>query len=211
MQELTIIERKHLHKQIEDNLDNYFILDEIKKVYEIASYDDLTINDNQEILIDFLIYQNVYPIVITFILSKDISQDNEIVKKMDSRKINYSMNDYSEDENSFYYCNAIIENEKDVRFLINETYLIPAQNGFYNIIFKDELNFTFKKYGKWLFSRTQFVPLIDMSIPTSFIKVDGDGLGFILFSNEKKYETIEELTKYIPHKFDIDYLNENEL
>lgn len=83
--------------------------------------------------------------------------------------------------------------------------------GFYNIIFKDRLNFTLKKYGKWLFSRTQFVPLIDMSIPTSFIKVDGDGLGFILFTNEKKYESIEELTKYIPHKFDIDYLNENEL
>ncbi|WP_214777026.1 hypothetical protein [Exiguobacterium sp. s22] len=211
MQELTIIERKHLHKQIGDNLDNYIILDEIKKVYEITSYDDLTINDNKKALIDFLVYQNVYPIVITFILSKNISQDNEMVEKMDSRKIKYSINDCAEDENSFYYCNAKIENEKDLRFLINETYWMPAQNGFYNIIFKDRLNFTLKKYGKWLFSRTQFVPLIDMSIPTSFIKVDGDGLGFILFTNEKKYESIEELTKYIPHKFDIDYLNENEL
>jgi len=211
MQELTIIERKHLHKQIEDNLDNYFIIGEIKKVYEITSYDDLTINDNKKALIDFLVYQNVYPIVITFILSKNVSQDNEMVEKMDSRKIKYSMNDCAEDENSFYYCNAKIENEKDLRFLINETYWMPAQNGFYIIIFKDKLNFTLKKYGKWLFSRTQFVPLIDMSLPTSFIKIDGDGLGFILFSNEKKYESIEELTKNIPQKFYIDYLNDNEL
>ena len=211
MKELTIIERKHLFKQIEDNLDNCFILGEIKKAYEITSYDDLTIKDNQEVLIDFLVYQNVYPIVITFILSKDISQDNEMVEKMDSRKIKYSMNYCSEDENSFYYCNAKIENEKDLRFLINETYWMPAQNGFYNIIFKDKLNFTLKKYGKWLFSRTQVVPLIDMNIPTSFIKIDGDGLGFILFSNEKKYESIEELTKNLPQKFDIDYINENEM
>ena len=211
MQELTIIERKRLLEQIEDNLDNYFITGEIKKVYEITSYDDLTINDNQKALIDFLVYQNVYPIVITFILSKNISQDNEMVEKMDSRKIKYSMNDCSEDENFFYYCNAKIENEKDLRFLINETYWMPAQNGFYNIIFKDKLNFTLKKYGKWLFSRTQFVPLIDMSLPTSFIKIDGDGLGFILFSNEKRYESIEKLTKNIPQKFYIDYLNENEL
>ena len=211
MQELTIIERKRLLEQIEDNLDNYFITGEIKKVYEITSYDDLTINDNQKALIDFLVYQNVYPIVITFILSKNISQDNEMVEKMDSRKIKYSMNYCSEDENSFYYCNAKIENEKDLRFLINETYWMPAQNGFYNIIFKDKLNFTLKKYGKWLFSRTQVVPLIDMNIPTSFIKIDGDGLGFILFSNEKRYESIEKLTKNIPQKFYIDYLNENEL
>lgn len=211
MQELTIIERKHLLKQIEDNLDNCFILGEIKKAYEITSYDDLTIKDNQEVLTDFLVYQNVYPIIITFILSKNISQDNEMVEKMDSRKIKYSMNYCSEDEDSFYYCNAKIENEKDLRFLINETYWIPAQNGFYNIIFKDKLDFTLKKYGKWLFSSTQFVPLIDMSTPTSFIKIDGDGLGFILFSNEKKYESIEELIKNLPQKFDIDYLNENEL
>ena len=211
MQELTIIERKRLLEHLEDNLDNYFIKGEIKKVYEITSYDDLTINANQKALIDFLVYQNVYPIVITFILSKNVSQDNEMVEKMDSRKIKYSMNDCAEDENSFYYCNAKIENEKDLRFLINETYWMPAQNGFYIIIFKDKLNFTLKKYGKWLFSRTQFVPLIDMSLPTSFIKIDGDGLGFILFSNEKKYESIEELTKNIPQKFYIDYLNDNEL
>lgn len=189
MQELTIIERKRLLEQIEDNLDNYFIIGEIKKVYEITSYDDLTINDNQKALIDFLVYQNVYPIVITFILSKNISQDNEMVEKMDSRKIKYSMNYCSEDENSIYYCNAKIENEKDLRFLINETYWMSAQNGFYNIIFKDKLNFTLKKYGKWLFSRTQFVPLIDMSIPTSFIKIDG--LGFILFSNEKNMNLLK--------------------
>lgn len=37
MQELTIIERKRLLEQIEDNLDNYFIIGEIKKVYEITS------------------------------------------------------------------------------------------------------------------------------------------------------------------------------
>lgn len=134
-----------------------------------------------------------------------------MVEKMDSRKIKYSMNDCAEDENSFYYCNAKIENEKDLRFLINETYWMPALNEFYIIIFKDKLNFTLKKYGKWLFSRTQFVPLIDMSLPTSFMKIDGDGLGFILFSNEKKYESIEELTKNIPQKFYIDYLNDNEL
>lgn len=211
MQELTIIERKRLLEHLEDNLDNYFIKGEIKKVYEITSYDDLTINAYQKALIDFLVYQNVYPIVITFILSKNVSQDNEMVEKMDSRKIKYSMNDCAEDENSFYYCNAKIENEKDLRFLINETYWMPAQNGFYIIIFKDKLNFTLKKYGKWLFSRTQFVPLIDMSLPTSFMKIDGDGLGFILFSNEKKYGSIEELTKNIPQKFYIDYLNDNEL
>lgn len=191
MQELTIIERKRLLEHLEDNLDNYFIKGEIKKVYEITSYDDLTINANQKALIDFLVYQNVYPIVITFILSKNVSQDNEMVEKMDSRKIKYSMNDCAEDENSFYYCNAKIENEKDLRFLINETYWMPAQNGFYIIIFKDKLNFTLKKYGKWLFSRTQFVPLIDMSLPTSFMKIDGDGLGFILFSNEKNMDLLK--------------------
>lgn len=211
MQELTIIERKHLFKEIENNLKNYCILGEIKKAYEITSYDDLTINDNQKILIDFLVHQNVYPIVITFILSKNKSQDNEIIGKMDSRKINYSINQCFENKNLFYYCNAIIKNEKDLKFLIKETYWMPAQNEFYNIIFKDKLNFTLKKYGNWLFSSNKFVPLIDMSTPNSFITIYGDGLGFILFSNEKKYESIEELKKNLLQKFDIDYLNENEL
>ena len=82
--------------------------------------------------------------------------------------------------------------------MLDETYWYAAQNDFYFLSFTNLLTFELRMVKGWFFKKERIVPVIYTTEEMSFITIEGDFMGYSLFSNEACFDTEDKVKSVFP-------------
>lgn len=176
------------------------------KVYYL-SVDEKHDNSERDYLKKFLFAANTFPLYLSLYL--ETNNVEEYLTDFDALSLEYNVQ-YSLEKRiyhssgrirSFYHPAYITVKFMDIDTLsqiINDTYIQAVMNDFYAISSINNVQFHYKK-------RTAVVPLK----PNSFyISIGHDGHGFYLFSNEKRYSSINRVMESLPAETELTQIND---
>lgn len=184
----------------------YPILDsgsDLAKLYVSPMNDEHYDVETQEILIQFIMSQNRFPVHLTIELFSGVS--DELKASFQKQEINHSITNELNYKNTVVF-RAILENPIDLSFAIAKTFWIACANQFYAISYPDSLSYTSVQSSGWFGRKKQVLrPLLNTPSHASLIVVWHDGQGFNLYTSEKKYATPEKLASYFPSDTPIEF------
>jgi len=173
----------------------------LQYAYSVHANGEDYVNRNKDLLLQFLIHQNKYPLFLTFRDDFD-----EFSTFLNENKIEYTLN-VLQDNNMGHYFTAKIQDPDTLALLLNETYWLASINNFYCISFSNNLAFDLVKVKAWIMVINESIPTFKMNAGSTFITTNHDGDGFCLFSNEEKYDSLDSFLKSLPKELIITYLN----
>ncbi|QJX80062.1 hypothetical protein [Priestia megaterium] len=188
----------------------------IKKAYHInAQKGEDQVDDNREYLTKFLIQQGKYPLYFTIIGYEEYGDLEETIK---IGGLQYRLNfleesrPYWTDGKNLTYqppCFTVeVTDEKELTYILEETYWLPTQNDFYAISTTENLYFNLEEVMEWGRRKKRSAPHFRSEENSTFVTIFHDGYGFYLFSNEEKYSSIQNLCVNLPPKTDIKQIND---
>ncbi|MGM0890500.1 MAG: hypothetical protein ACQEW5_27060 [Bacillota bacterium] len=211
------IKEERVSKKFLDDLGHYISLDEeLDTAYFIAADGEDYVEENKNLLLDFLFSQNKYPLFISFIVYED--QTDEYITFFKENKIDFTLN-HLEEKRTYYDffgkhqyhppCFTVkIKDSNSLALILNETFWLPAQNEFYSISFSDNLMFELGEVIEWGRKRKRSIPIFKTKGETTFITIFHDGAGFYLFSNDEKYFTLDKFISNLPRGTVITQIND---
>ncbi|MBT2632801.1 hypothetical protein J7E76_27660 [Bacillus sp. ISL-101] len=211
------IKEERVSKKLLDDLGHYISLDgELDIAYFIAVDGEDYVEENKNFLLDFLLFQNKYPLFISFIVYED--QTDEYITFLKENKFDFTLN-YLEEKRTYYdflgkhlyhppCFTAKIEDSNSLALILNETFWLPAQNEFYSISFSDNLMFELGEVIEWGRKRKRSIPIFKTMGETTFITIFHDGAGCYLFSNDEKYFTLDKFISNLPRGTVITQIND---
>ncbi|WP_102346388.1 hypothetical protein [Bacillus sp. Marseille-P3661] len=221
MAEIWIQEEK-LTDTFLDNIGHYIKIEgNTQSIYFIneCSEEDNYVDRNRRFLQDFLLFQNRYPIYVTFVSYDDNTEDFITLFKKNS--IDYELN-FLQEQRTYYTlfqkhkyhppCFTVtIMEPRSLLLTIEETYWLPAQNEFYAISYSDNLLFQLARVKEWGRVKERSIPCFFTGVENTFITLFHDGDGFYLYSNEERYSTIGNLCSQLPRGTIIAQINDSVL
>ncbi|WP_121614255.1 hypothetical protein [Mesobacillus foraminis] len=216
MAEIWVVEERVSNKFLDD-LGHYVRLDgTLDSAYFIGADGEDYVERNKDFLLDFLTYQNKYPLFITFIVYDE--QTEEYINLLNQNKIDFRLNNLEEKRTYYDYLGkhqyqppcftAKINDSESLALLINETYWLPTQNEFYSISFSDNLMFESIEVIEWLRKTKRSMATFKIEAETTFITIFHDGAGFYLLSNEEKYFPLDKFIASLPKGTVITQIND---
>ena len=216
MAEIWIVEEKVSNKFL-DELGHYIRLHgELDIAYFIGADGEDYVEQNKNFLLEFLLYQNKYPLFITFIVYEE--QTDEYITFLNENKIEFTLRNLKEKRTYYDFFGkhqyhppcftARIKDSDSLVLLLNETYWLPAQNEFYSISFSDNLTFESGEVIEWGRKRKRSIPTFKIEAETTFITIFHDGAGFYLLSNGEKYFTLNKFISSLPRGTVITQIND---
>jgi hypothetical protein len=216
MAEIWIVEES-VSKGFLDDLGHYISLDgELDTAYFIGADGEDYVEQNKNVLLDFLFYQNKYPLFISFIVYEE--QTEEYITFLNENKIDFTLI-HLEEKKTYYdffgkhqyhppCFTTRIKDSHSLALILNETFWLPVQNEFYSISFSDNLMFEIGEVIEWGRKRKRSIPIFKIEEETTFITIFHDGAGFYLFSNEEKYFTLDKFISNLPKGTVITQIND---
>lgn len=168
------------------------------------------IDGDHEFLIEFLLVLGQVPIFLTF---TTYNETDEICKLLKSLNIKYSRAVLKDTvltstpeggvlEYPTPCFSAIVQSYNQLRVLIEELYWLPESNMFFSISFSNNLILKSEKINDFRGKDTEIsIPTFVMNDKSTFIVICHDGNGFFFYSNEDKFNSIEELQKIILNNY----------
>ncbi|MGM1034815.1 MAG: hypothetical protein ACQEXK_20420 [Bacillota bacterium] len=211
------IKEERVSKKFLDDLGHHISLDEeLDTAYFIAADGEDYVEENKNLLLDFLFSQNKYPLFISFIVYED--QTDEYIAFLKENKIDFTLN-YLEEKRTYYdffgkhqyhppCFTAKIKDSNSLALILNETFWLPAQNEFYSISFSDNLMFELGEVIEWGRKRKRSIPIFKTKGETTIITICHDGAGFYLFSNDEKYFPLDKFISNLPRGTVITQIND---
>lgn len=211
------IKEERVSKKFLDDLGHHISLDEeLDTAYFIAADGEDYVEENKNLLLDFLFSQNKYPLFISFIVYED--QTDEYIAFLKENKIDFTLN-YLEEKRTYYdffgkhqyhppCFTAKIKDSNSLALILNETFWLPAQNEFYSISFSDNLMFELGEVIEWGRKRRRLIPIFKTKGETTIITICHDGAGFYLFSNDEKYFPLDKFISNLPRGTVITQIND---
>ncbi|QNK49970.1 hypothetical protein H7F28_07005 [Brevibacterium sp. PAMC23299] len=211
------IKEERVSKKFLDDLGHHISLDEeLDTAYFIAADGEDYVEENKNLLLDFLFSQNKYPLFISFIVYED--QTDEYIAFLKENKIDFTLN-YLEEKRTYYdffgkhqyhppCFTAKIKDSNSLALILNETFWLPAQNEFYSISFSDNLMFELGEVIEWGRKRRRSIPIFKTKGETTIITICHDGAGFYLFSNDEKYFPLDKFISNLPRGTVITQIND---
>lgn len=217
MTALWINEEKLTDAFLEETGHHMKIAGKIKSVYYIGDFAEGSyVELNKNFLLEFLKKQNIFPLYCTFAYYTDEVEDIE--SQLAEQNIPYTL-DYLEETRTYYDFSGKHQyhpprfsvKASDARLLevlLEYTYGLAASNEFYSISYTDNLSFQLEEVVEWRRKRKRSVAIFNADDPTTFITIAHDGQGFYLYSNDKKYSTVEKLCENLPERSVITQIND---
>lgn len=211
------IKEERVSKKFLDDLGHHISLDEeLDTAYFIAADGEDYVEENKNLLLDFLFSQNKYSLFISFIVYED--QTDEYIAFLKENKIDFTLN-YLEEKRTYYdffgkhqyhppCFTAKIKDSNSLALILNETFWLPAQNEFYSISFSDNLMFELGEVIEWGRKRRRSIPIFKTKGETTIITICHDGAGFYLFSNDEKYFPLDKFISNLPRGTVITQIND---
>lgn len=173
--------------------------------------------NNKRFLEDFLMAQEKYPLFLTFITDENVTDkyisflnrndiDYTLICLKGKRMYNASLNKYQ------YQCPCFTVKIKDSTKLIlvlEKTYWLTAQNKFFAISYANNLFFQLGNNADSEKIDGHSIATFNVDEESTIITTFHDGYGFYLFSNQKKFSTLEELLANLPKGTLITQINGN--
>ncbi|MCI0764053.1 hypothetical protein [Bacillus sp. TL12] len=201
------IQKEEMNEHFLDKLNRSLKIDgHISAIYFMSNGTEGDyVEHNKIFLQSFLITHNTYPLYLTFIYYDDYET---IQSKLDKLGINYTLTFLDElqtywtsGQHIHYHppCFTIqIDNSNALILALEATFWVAAQNEFYAISHSKNLSFPLETIYEFRRKKERSVPYFKTDKDTTFIMIAHDGLGYYLFSNLEKYETLESLCTNLP-------------
>jgi len=100
--------------------------------------------------------------------------------------------------NKHPYYSVQVNHARELELLLDETYWYAAQNDFYFLSFTNLLTFELRMVKGCFFKKERIVPVIHTTEEMSFITIEGDFMGYYLFSNEACFDTEDKVKSVFP-------------
>lgn len=185
----------------------YPILDsgsDLAKLYVSPMNDEHYDVETQEILIQFIMSQNRFPVHLTIELFSGVS--DELKASFQKQAISHSITNEQTGRKHTTVFRAILGNPDAVDFAITKTFWIACTNQFYALSSPVSLSYSEVQSTGWLRRKKQVLrPLLNTPSHASLIVVWHDGQGFNLYTSEEKYATPEKLASYFPSDTPIEF------
>ncbi|MBZ5203029.1 hypothetical protein HU147_17650 [Planomicrobium chinense] len=183
------------------NSDEEFIrFDEIENVSKfyigpcnVENYNELT----RDILIEFICAQANFPVFLTFEPYKDVVE--RIERAFQNKQIPYSLRFERQKNKSIPVFLVAIHDSTALHFVLQETYWLASSNQFYVFSFSENIRYS-QEVMKSIFgfNKSILLPYIQMSPPATVLKVWHDGQGFLLYTSDSRYSSVEKLMRSFP-------------
>jgi hypothetical protein len=189
------------------NSDEEFIrfdeIENLSKFYigpcDAENYDTLT----RDILIEFICAQANFPVFLTLEPFKDIV--DKIERTFDNKQIPYSFKFERQKKKSIPVFLVAIHDSAALHFVLQETYWLASSNQFYAFSFSENIRYS-DELIKSIFglNKSMLLPYIQMSPPATVLKIWHDGQGFILYTSDSRYSSVEKLMRSFPKNWTVE-------
>jgi hypothetical protein len=155
------------------------------------------VEETKQILFEFLCKQNRFPLYITFEPYNDVY--GNIVAALEKEDIKYSIIRIQKKRESFPVFDVIVKGPKSLNIVFEEAFWLASTNQFFAISFDDNIRYEIVAVKNW-YGKTVQIPLphFIMNDESTVITLFHDAQGFYIFSNDKRYSSIEELRDRLP-------------
>lgn len=96
------------------------------------------------------------------------------------------------------YMTIEVNQPTDFLQILTKFISLARNNGYYLIAFTDLLKFETRRVRRWLIKKERLVPVIDVTKPTTFLKMGFDFENVLIFSNETDFDTLEKIEALFP-------------
>ncbi|WP_026828552.1 hypothetical protein [Exiguobacterium artemiae] len=186
MDHAKVIKDRYLYIDQPERIDFIYSMDgtpdDEKGSYQIAS---------NRVLKQFLTRLNRFPIFITF---GGVFTEDEVEPFFQENNLSYTK--FRPNKRPYY--SVQVNHARELELLLDETYWYAAQNDFYFLSFTNLLTFELRMVKGWFFKKERIVPVIHTTEEMSFITIEGDFMGYYLFSNEACFDTEDKVKSVFP-------------
>lgn len=174
------------------------IVGELRARYYIGPWEyENYIENTRHILFEFLYNQNRFPLYITFEPYDGLYKDIEAV--FDKEGIEHSIKCIPKERESFPVMNVIAKEPKSLQIVLEEAFWLASSNQFFAISFEDNIRYEIAAIDDWYGKMVQFpLPHFIMSEDSTVLTLYHDAQGFYIFTNDKRYSSIEDLRNQLP-------------
>lgn len=91
-----------------------------------------------------------------------------------------------------------VNQPKDLLQVLEKSLSLASYNGYYLISLTNLLKFETRSTRRWFVKKERLVPVVDMTEPTTFLKIGFDFENVLIFSNEACFDALEKIEAFFP-------------
>ncbi|WP_290830820.1 hypothetical protein [Exiguobacterium sp.] len=189
-------ERSNMHIYIEEKPDHaktikeYHVVmkgqERLKTIFLVEYYSEDS-NENEiisdeKVLTQLFTRLNRFPVYLSFGLYElTDSEIEDVISTVKQRKLPYTQTSINKRET---YMIIEVNQPEDLLQVLEKSLSLASYNGYYLISLTNLLKFETRRTRRWFIKKERLVPVVDMTEPTTFLKIGFDFENVLIFSNE---------------------------
>lgn len=172
-----IIKEYHVVMKGQERLQTIFLVE----YYSEDSNENEIISD-EKVLTQLFTRLNRFPVYLSFGLYElTDSEIEDVISTVKQRKLPYTQTSINKRET---YMIIEVNQPEDLLQVLEKSLSLASYNGYYLISLTNLLKFETRRTRRWFIKKERLVPVVDMTEPTTFLKIGFDFENVLIFSNE---------------------------
>ena len=199
-----------MHIYIEEKLDHvktikeYYVVmkgqERLKTIFSFEYYNEDSNEDeiisDEEVLTQLFTRLNRFPVYLSFGLHElTDSGIEDVISTVKQRKLLYTQTSVNKRET---YMIIEVNQPEDLLQVLEKSLSLASYNGYYLISLTNLLKFETRRTRRWFIKKERLVPVVDMTEPTTFLKIGFDFENVLIFSNEACFDALEKIEAFFP-------------
>lgn len=160
--------------------------DRLKTIFSVEYYNEDSNEDeiitDEEVLTQLFTRLNRFPVYLSFGLRElTDSGIEDVISTVKQRKLLYTQTSIIKRET---YMMIEVNQPEDLLQVLEKSLSLASYNGYYLISLTKLLKFETRSTRRWFVKKERLVPVVDMTEPTTFLKIGFDFENVLIFSNE---------------------------
>ncbi|HCN59319.1 MAG TPA: hypothetical protein DIS82_14280 [Exiguobacterium sp.] len=171
------IKEYHVVMKGQERLKTIFLVE----YYSEDSNENEIISD-EKVLTQLFTRLNRFPVYLSFGLYElTDSEIEDVISTVKQRKLPYTQTSINKRET---YMIIEVNQPEDLLQVLEKSLSLASYNGYYLISLTNLLKFETRRTRRWFIKKERLVPVVDMTEPTTFLKIGFDFENVLIFSNE---------------------------
>lgn len=174
--------------------------DRLKTIFSFEYYNEDSnegeIISDEKVLTQIFTRLNRFPVYLSFGLHElTDSEIEDMMFTVRQRKLSYTQTSINKRET---YMIIEVNQPEDLLQVLEKSLSLASYNGYYLISLTNLLKFETRSTRRWFVKKERLVPVIDMTEPTTFLKIGFDFENVLIFSNEAGFDALEKIEAFFP-------------
>ncbi|QNR20941.1 hypothetical protein HNY42_08330 [Exiguobacterium sp. Helios] len=174
--------------------------DRLKTIFSVEYYNEDSNEDeiitDEEVLTQLFTRLNRFPVYLSFGLHElTDSGIEDVISTVKQRKLLYTQTSINKRET---YMMIEVNQPEDLLQVLEKSLSLASYNGYYLISLTKLLKFETRSTRRWFVKKERLVPVVDMTEPTTFLKIGFDFENVLIFSNEAWFDALEKIEAFFP-------------